>query len=272
MRKILFLLTILFTAFLWSGCIQLAEHLYIDPDADPIITAHPSPARLVAGQSVEGRPIHYLVFGRGPEVVMILAGIHGDEAAGTPLVRELARRIERHPRLIRGRQVIIVPVVNPDGLAHYRRTNIRGVDLNRNFAAANRENSRRYGREPLSEPEAQALDKLLWEFSPDRIVSIHQPLEVIDYDGPAEELARHMGEETWLPVKRLGGRPGSLGSYAGTTLGIPIITLELPREADGQETDVLWRDYGQSLLAAIRFREGKDGWKNTVSAQDHLNW
>ncbi|MBW1939433.1 MAG: hypothetical protein JRI67_11870, partial [Deltaproteobacteria bacterium] len=88
---------------------------------------------------------------------------------------------------------------------------------------------------------------------PDRIVSIHQPLSCIDYDGPARMLADHMGQYCALPVKKLGAKPGSLGSYAGITLGIPIITFEMT-EADSKLNSLaLWQKYGKALLAAITF-------------------
>ena len=116
---------------------------------------------------------------------------------------------------------------------------------------ANRLDDRRYGRTALSEPEARAIEQLIVQYVPDRIVSIHQPLACIDYDGPGSALAARMAQFCDLPVKKLGARPGSLGSYAGVTLGIPIITFEMLR-ADSQLTsETLWQRYGKALLAAI---------------------
>lgn len=212
-----------------------------------------APQRRTAGMSVEGRPIDYEVFGRGNDVVLIMATIHGDEPAGTPLVHRLADRITGDPHLTRGRQVILMPVANPDGYVHQTRHNVHGIDLNRNFPAGNFTVTDAHGSQPLSEPESRAIKALLDEYHPSRIVSIHQPYAVIDYDGPAEALARAMAEYTDLPVKRVGSRPGSLGSYAGLTLEIPIITLELPESASNLDDDALWDDYGMSLLAAICF-------------------
>ena len=93
------------------------------------------------------------------------------------------------------------------------------------------------------------------KYQPDRIITIHQPLVCIDYDGPADDLANAMGEWTDLPVKRLGSRPGSLGSYAGITLNVPIITVELPKSATDMDGDTLWEKYGMMLLASIRYPE-----------------
>jgi protein MpaA len=75
----------------------------------------------------------------------------------------------------------------------------------------------------------RALSDLIGKFQPAGLVSIHQPLACVDYDGPAAELAAAMSAACDLPVKRLGSRPGSPGAYFGEILGRPIITLELPK-------------------------------------------
>lgn len=38
-----------------------------------------SPLRVVAGHSVEGRPLEYWVFGNGTHVMLFMASIHGSE-------------------------------------------------------------------------------------------------------------------------------------------------------------------------------------------------
>jgi murein peptide amidase A len=212
---------------------------------------------LILGTSVEGREIRCRVFGDGPQVILVLAAIHGTEAAGTPLVERLAEYLLQNPELLSGKRVLLIPVANPDGLALGTRGNARGVDLNRNFEAGNRENSPRYGMVGLSEPESRALHGLILTSKPDRIVTIHQPLNCLDYDGPAGELARAMGAQCDLPVQTLGARPGSLGSYAGVTLGIPIVTMELPRQASTWSSDTLWKRYGKALLTAVTFDRGE---------------
>ena len=212
---------------------------------------------LVIGKSVQGRDIRCRIFGDGAETILILAAIHGSEPAGISLVERLAKHLQANRNLLTGRQVILVPVANPDGISLGTRGNARGVDLNRNFEAANRENSRLYGMVGLSEPESRALHGLIVTYRPDWIVSIHQPLHCIDYDGPASGLARAMGAQCDLPVQKLGARPGSLGAYAGVTLGIPIVTLELPSQASSLSEDTLWQRYGKALLAAVSFGRGQ---------------
>ena len=205
-----------------------------------------------AGRSVEGRPIDLHVLGDGRDVTLFIATIHGNESAGTPLVYEMMSHLRANPPVLEGRQVVIMPLANPDALAARSRTNINDIDINRNFPAANRQDRARFGF-ALSEPESRAILNVIDIYQPDRIISIHQPLACIDYDGPAEALAQEMARHCDLPVKKLGARPGSLGAHAGIERNLPIITLELPREADAMNGSQLWHAYGEALLAAIRF-------------------
>jgi protein MpaA len=214
--------------------------------------------RFFAGKSVGGKPILCEVYGKGPDVMIVIATIHGNEAAGTPLVAAFGKWLAAHPEELEGRRVVIVPIANPDGMAANERFNARGVDLNRNFPAGNWQQAevKMHGDTPLSEPESRVLMQLVCRYFPDRIISIHQPINCIDYDGPAQELAEAMADVCPLPVKKLGGRPGSLGSFVGVTLGKPIITWELPKDA-GMDSKKLWDVYGQALIAALRFQQSE---------------
>ena len=44
-----------------------------------------------AGFSVEGRPIPYQVLGHGRDTILIIATIHGNEEAGTPLLHKIEK-------------------------------------------------------------------------------------------------------------------------------------------------------------------------------------
>ena len=233
-----------------AGCRAPAE-----PRITGIETRPPMPAgyRVVVGRSVENRPIETVVLGTGSDVVLIMATIHGSEPAGTALVEYLSDHLSRDGSLLERGRIVIVPVVNPDGMVLNSRFNARGVDLNRNFSADNRQNNRRNGMTALSEPEARVIFQLISRCRPDRIVTIHQPLSCIDYDGPAKALAERMARYCDLPVRKVGARPGSLGSFAGETLGIPIVTLELRKNDDELAAQQLWDRYGRALLAAVAF-------------------
>lgn len=263
---------LLAAAFALTGCrppdakIQPAENgtkpdpavsIPAKPRLVPVPPRHATPRHTTIGTSVEGRSIECVEFGDGEDVVLIMASIHGNEPAGTPLVRKLVAYLVDRPDLLEGRRLLLLPAANPDGLARGTRHNTRGVDLNRNFPASNYQAAAKHGAAPLSEPESRAFHQFLLKNRPRRIVSLHQPVNYgspcIDYDGPAEGLARAMAAHGDLPIKRLGGREGSLGSYAGDSLGIPIITVELPKAASQMSAEELWAKYGKMLLAAISY-------------------
>lgn len=213
----------------------------------------PSRETGVAGRSVEGRPIAYEVLGDGSRTVLILGTIHGNEVAGLPLVERLGRFLAARPELLADRRVVLVALANPDGFERRQRANARGVDLNRNFRAENYVTGERRGSAALSEPESAAIDGLLERYRPALLVSIHQGLDCIDYDGPAHAIAVEMATLAGLPLRRVGSRPGSLGSYAGLTLGLAVVTPELPWTASRQSADELWSRYGRMLVAAVRY-------------------
>ena len=239
-----------------------ASFVPVQPDsvagvAEPVVP-NVSSVETIVGYSVEGRPLVCRTIGDGEYIVLMLASIHGNESAGTPLLNRLAEYVVANSALLDGVTLVLLPVVNPDGVENRGRYNTRGVDLNRNFPAENRENSSRYGLNALSEPEALAVYQVMNNTLPDHIVTLHEPLQCVDYDGPAESLATAMSEFCPLPVKKLGSRPGSLGSYAGVTLGIPTVTLELPRNAAMQPPELLWRFYGEALVQAVLHRHRGD--------------
>jgi murein peptide amidase A len=243
-----------------AGCYQPQPSPRIVGETHPPVIVRPlaepkSPETVVVGRSVRGRPITALVLGDGDDTALIMAVIHGDESSGAPLVRKLADYLCDNPNLMENRRVVLVPVVNPDGMALSCRENTHGIDLNRNFETGNRVNNGTNGFHALSEPETVALKKLIQAYKPDRIISIHQPLNCLDYDGPGNGLAARMAEACRLPIHKLGARPGSLGSYSGETLGIPTVTMELPREASKLSQAGLWSQYGPALVAAVTYSQ-----------------
>lgn len=252
----------LFRAPLGAALLLLAgtTWLFFKLRKEPVLPELPQPASRAAareeviGTSVEGRPLVCYWFGREGPLWLIKASIHGTEGEGTPLTLRLMDWLEAHPEAWQDRRVVVMPAANPDGLAAGKRFNSRGVDLNRNFPAGNREDKARFGHEALSEPESRALHDFILRIRPEVIVAIHQPLECVDYDGPepARTLAEHLSRTTGLRLEKLGARPGSLGAWFGETLGRPILTLELPRTAI-PDPDRIWGSYGPGLVDLLQF-------------------
>lgn len=205
------------------------------------------------GRSVAGRPLRATIIGNGPKASLYIGGTHGDEAPTPPLISALERYVRDHADLARGRTLIFIEQLNPDGVAKRTRVNAHGTDLNRNMDA-NWDNTyrvKRYfpGKKPLSEPESRALTELIVSQRPSRILSIHSPLHCLNYDGPgSEQLARRMSKSNAYPVKGDIGypTPGSLGKYC-TMHGIALVTLELPEI----NWETAWKQNKAALIAFL---------------------
>lgn len=193
------------------------------------------------GQSVQGRPLLAELYGTQGPVLFLLAAIHGNERSAvtfgeqvrTTLLAGLAKR--------ENIQIVFIGTANPDGAAARTRHNANDIDLNRNFDARNFGMGTHAGGDvPLSEPETVILSKITDEIAPSAVVSVHCCIPTLDYDGPGKSLAEGMADAAnallderydgamykAFPAERLGSSPGSMGSYVGLDLMIPIITLE----------------------------------------------
>ena len=125
--------------------------------------------RVVIGHSVQGRPITAWHLGQpGKRRVLLISTMHGDEGKPRQILGAL-----RDGRPIRGIDLWVVPVYNPDGLARGTRKNAHGVDLNRNFPYrwADLDGSYESGQRAGSEPETRAMMGFLRELKP---VADHQ--------------------------------------------------------------------------------------------------
>ncbi|MEX2527277.1 MAG: M14 family zinc carboxypeptidase [Gemmatimonadota bacterium] len=81
----------------------------------------------IIGTTLRGRPIHAVRVGTGDRVVFVQAGIHGNEATGTTavinLLNELSDGSDRSRQIREALTVVAIPMLNPDGAAHYQRAN-----------------------------------------------------------------------------------------------------------------------------------------------------
>ncbi len=202
-----------------------------------------------------GRNIYLLELGQSARTTLVLGAFHGDEQTGSHLVIRLAEDLAAKQDQIRQR-VILVPAVNPDGLFERSRLNSERVDLNRNFptddwSPAYQKQKNYPGPEPASEIETRVIIDLLNEYRPDKIITIHQDLHVVNYDGPASDLAKIIAQMNGYPVSGDIGypTPGSFGNYAGNERDIPVITLELPDIGP----DKAWEQNREALIFTINY-------------------
>lgn len=195
--------------------------------------------------------------GGGDSTTIVFGGFHGSEISSVQLVHQFAELLYAESTINLGSRVIIIPVLNPDGLVQARRQNDNGIDINRNFPTENwvagqdtKHNS--HGSIPASEPETLLAMQVLQKYAPNRIITVHAPLEMVNYDGPAKSLAIEMAKLNHYPVSSDIGyaTPGSFGTYTGKERQIPTITLELPRRPFNDE---IWESNRNALLVAIQY-------------------
>lgn len=172
------------------------------------------------------------------KTVLVIGVVHGDEPQGKFLIENYLNTPHPSP-LPQGERgeiknrLLFIPCLNPDGLKNNTRQNANLVDINRNFPTKNWEltekNEYYGGNLPASEIETKFVIEVIEEFSPDVIITIHAPYAVVNYDGPAEEIAKKISKMINYPVQKEIGypTPGSFGTYAGVERKIPTITLEL---------------------------------------------
>lgn len=199
-----------------------------------------------AGHSVLGRRLYYLRLGEGPMEVFYNAAHHSLEWITAPLCMKFAENFLKAystgtdlrgydiRKLWKRASIYIMPMVNPDGVnlvlnsltqehPHYNQillwnrtgkpvsqvwnSNIRGVDLNRNYPAAWEKGkaqekqlevygpgpTRYGGPAPLSEPETQAVVNFTRQHNFQRVIALHSQGRVIYWTyqnmTPSESLA-----------------------------------------------------------------------------------
>ncbi|MFN8943550.1 MAG: M14 family zinc carboxypeptidase [Pseudobdellovibrionaceae bacterium] len=215
---------------------QLSTFLGKNSEAK-LVQACAEAKKLEVCQSHKGHPIfHYDKNSVAPEAkkILVFSLIHGDETdAGTVGRYWMERLHEISPR----NNWRIVPMLNPDGVLLKTRTNANKIDLNRNFPtrdwddkalhywqAQTKSNPRRFpGSAAASESETKCALKHIEEYEPNFVISIHTPLNVLDYDGPKVKKPNY----SYLPWHSLGHFPGSLGRYMWFERTVPVLTMEL---------------------------------------------
>ncbi len=221
---------------------------------DPYFPGKPDLPWTVIGRSAKNRPIYQVAFGEGKNTTLIFGGFHGDERTAVRVTINLCHWIAESGGVPEGHRVVIIPLLNPDGYLLRRRENANRVDLNRNFPTGDwgdgslrrKDNPGGHG---ASEPESRLAMALVEEIRPDKIISVHEPFKVNNFDNAeGRPLAEAMAEHNGYPVRGDIGypTPGSFGTWAGIERKIPMVTLEIESGAGA------WKKNREALLAAIR--------------------
>lgn len=245
--------------------------------------------------SVLGDPLMWTVFGdvsdedlpsfKDKDLTIVMCGVHGDEITPVKFCFDLMyylRSAYAQPELakeFKNKVVLISPLVNPDSFFKKKptRINARGVDPNRNFPTKDwqtlarklwltkfrRDKRRNPGERANSEPEVIFQVNLIKRYNPDKIVSVHSPLTLLDYDGPSTVIANGMDgvkahelliqmskDASGYNIKDYPFFPGSLGNWAGKERNIPTFTLELPSSDPSKNTEY-WKLFKSAMHKVI---------------------
>jgi protein MpaA len=195
---------------------------------------------LTLGRSAEGRPIVALArngvptdweLRSGGPLVLVFGCIHGDECAGTEAAKQSVELGCPPP----GDGLVVVPNLNPDGLALGTRLNGRGVDLNRNFGSDWRPGGvagdlEYPGPRPFSEPETRIARQLIRALRPDVTIWFHQQAEpLVRAWGPSRPAARvyaRLAGMRFVPMPWMNGTAPNWQNHAFG--GTSSFVVELP--------------------------------------------
>ena len=215
----------------------------------------------IIGYSVKGRPLVAYTFGSGATTILFTGAIHGNEPSSyTTMMGWVAHLRQNGYKIPADKRVVIVPGVNPDGVASGARNNARNVNLDRNFPTANWKADIETasgiiknggGASALSEPEAKALATLTQQLRPRLEVSFHSQGRLVGANKFGDSVrigtlyASTVGYKTMFnDAEAVMGYPmtGEYEDWMGETMNLPAILVELPSHSG---------NYVQSQLGAL---------------------
>lgn len=198
------------------------------------------------GMSAQGRAINAYHFGSSGPAIIYTGAIHGNELSTKSLMDRWIQELDANPGQIPAdKRVIVVPSINPDGVARGSRVNSRNVDLNRNFATSDWQKDIQHtngsafhgggGSSAMSEPETKAIATFIAQQRPELVISYHSigGLVVSNQGGQANTRASQYASLSGYRLS--GGGSGEFGyqitgtadDYYREKLGVPSILIEL---------------------------------------------
>ena len=181
-----------------------------------------------------------------------MATMHGEEDFGQYVTYGL---LEGRP--IKGIDLWVLPVANPDGLAKDRRWVNGHVDLNRSFPYSwvKRANS---GPRAVSERETKVIMDFLTRTKPRYLVSWHQPLHGVDTDKVKDlALSKRLARNLRLPLRGLdcgGVCHGTMAAWYNHTFAGAAVTVEYGSAA--RSTKRMKTQDADAVLTSVGGRRG----------------
>ena len=158
------------------------------------------------GTSHDGRPVEAIRLGRAdaPQLVVLLGRQHPPEVTGAIAMRAFVDALVERAGALGNVQVLVVPMMNPDGAARgHWRANRGAVDLNRDWGA-------------FTQPETRAIKAWL-----DTLAAGVRPVLMVDFHSTSRNLFYVQGTEASPAETRflaawLGGRENAFAGYPFT--------------------------------------------------------
>ena len=217
----------------------------------------------IIGYSVRGRAIVAYTFGTGGTTILYSAGIHGNEPSSVTTMQAWVTYLQYNAyKIPADKKVVVVPNMNPDGIATGSRNNVNNVNLARNYPAGNWRPDidtasgtlpTGGGAAPGSEPETQAGLAITRQLRPRLSVSFHAQGSLVganqfgDSTAIGTQYAKTVGYASMIGnAEEVMGYSitGEYEQWMGEELGTPAILIELPR---------LSGNYFQSQLNALLY-------------------
>lgn len=244
----------------------------------PALPAGVTPSRI--GISAKGAGILCYRLGMGKTKVLFMAGIHGNEVGTVKLAHHWIQWLEGHPETLSNLTCFVIPHLNPDGYTLAKkcpdywkggrigRLNANAVDLNRNFDTPSFQSKSVWafgkdylekeevfcGNKPYSEPEIQALVKLVESEGIRIIFSLHNAgRDVMGNDSPlSEALVSLYAQKTGFRKVEKGhwkilGQNGTMAEWCD----LKSIAYVEPEGSNRWGSD--WKVQGSALIAALDY-------------------
>lgn len=161
---------------------SLYNRLFKHQDIESLIAVLPPVFNVeTIGFSAEQRKLQLIKWGKGKTKVFLWSQMHGDEATGTMALFDLIIFLQKTEYqsiaklLSENSQLFILPMVNPDGAAHFSRRNAQQIDVNRDYLQ-------------YVTPEAKLLKQVRDTINPDFGFNLHDQStlwSVANYGKPA---------------------------------------------------------------------------------------
>lgn len=118
-----------------APCLRPAD---LEAELQRLAKTYPEEIRVeTAGRSFQGRPIHLMTLGHGPNNVLLWSQMHGNEPSATTALLDIAHFLLSHSEdpgsaaILDTLTLLMIPMLNPDGAEIYQRRNAQGIDINR---------------------------------------------------------------------------------------------------------------------------------------------